>query len=134
MQSATEAACEVWFGKFIAVDEIAATRLSDFSGSAEAGEYAGIRVVPRQLVEMETPETIYERREIFESLSQEAKQVLTLVLESPVQVLSTISCDVYKGKAFSTTKLRRLMHNRLHLKWPQVNRVVKELKGVMRTL
>ena len=77
------------------------------------------------------PETTLLRKQAYYSLSDEARRVIRIIINSPIEVLETIAGSP-KRKKLSASRIER----HLAKKWKspsRARRVVNEIKGFVRT-
>jgi len=81
-----------------------------------------------QLVVQETPETILLRKETLNSLSEEAKQLVELILASPGEVMEIYW--LFGGKRFSPKRLARIVTG---CTTKEAADIVKEIRSCLRS-
>jgi hypothetical protein len=106
MQSAIEYAVNAYNpSSYISIDEFTIPTELDF-----------IRRIERELVEENTPETIFLQEEyehvksrLFSELSEEAKQIVELIADCPLEMLSQIGGGRGRFRVVSMRKLARYL-------------------------
>lgn len=80
-------AAEVWFGSFIPTDQFdMQTRVEDARTQITPASH-----VPDQLMEKETPFSILARKDALLHLSEEAQQLVALIMNSPNEALEFLA-------------------------------------------
>lgn len=78
------------------------------------------------------PEEIVIRKELFENLSAEAKQVVFLILNAPQETFEALGTPI-TGK-INPASICKYLHKKVRWSLPRVRRVVKELTAYANNL
>jgi hypothetical protein len=83
---------------------------------------------PTHLQAPTTPDILLERKQLYEELSDEAKEVAQLILNGPAEVLATLQRDTRIGITRHFRKISRVASKQLGLKPYRVRMALYELR------
>lgn len=85
----------------------------------------------KDFINKTTPFDIVSKKEAFDNLSNEAKEIIDIIFNSSQEVINTIKCDFYKEEQISLTKLHKYIKKVKNWTHPKINNAFNEIKGII---
>ena len=112
--------------------------IQSIHGTTDSGKYYdeqykdGFKKVSPLPNGLPSPEIQFMKKELFEKVSAEGKEVLDLIFNSPMEIFQTFQTKSYNR--VSPTLIGKYLHERKQWPWRKINKCFEEMKKLIENL